>query len=190
MHNLSAVILAAGGGSRIGIPKLKLRLGKDFFVNIISDKLKSEGINDVVCIIRKDDFDWFNENTNSLECIINYNPELGMVSSVKLGVERYLNKDGVLLFPVDHPFVTNGTFKKLISDFGQNINSVIKPYFKGKSGHPLIVPKDLFKYIVSNDDSNSLNDLIMASGISIVHTDVDDEGILKNINYPEDLNGE
>ena len=188
MNNISAVILAAGSGTRIGIPKLKLKQGKEFYVNIIANNLKSEGINKIVCVIRKDDLEWFKENAAGSEYIININPELGMISSVKFGVERYPKHDGALLFPVDHPFVTCKTIKNLIIDFGKNKNSVIKPYYKGKSGHPVIVPYSLFDYIVNSDNFKSLNDLIREFGISVIRTDVDDEGILRNINNPEDLN--
>ena len=187
MKNISAVILAAGSGTRIGIPKLKLIHKNEFFVNIISINLKSGGINNVVCIIRKDDTNWFKENADCPEYIVNYNPELGMLSSVKLGIEKYLKHDGVLLFPVDHPFVTNDTIKSLISDFKKNTNSVIKPFYKDKSGHPLIIPGTLFKYIVNSDNMKTLNDIIKESGISEIRIDVDDEGILKNVNSIEDL---
>ncbi len=187
MHNISAVILAAGSGKRIGIPKLKLKHGENFFVNIIANKLKSEGINKIVCIIRKDDLDWFNENTLGLEYIINNNAELGMVTSVKLGVERYNKQDGILLFPVDHPFVSCNTIGTMINNFGKYKDYVIKPNYKGKSGHPLIVPNSLFEHIISGDYSKTLNEIIKETGIYDIKIDVDDEGILRNINSPDDL---
>ena len=188
MDNIPAIILAAGSGKRIGIPKLKLKHDDEFFVNIIANNLKSEGINDIVCIIRKDDLEWFKENAVVSDYIINDNPELGMVSSVKLGVERYKHKEGVLLFPVDHPYVSCNTIKLLIRDFGKNNNSVIKPYLNDKSGHPLIVPKILFNTILKNDDLKSLNDIIKESQIPTIQTNVEDKGILKNINYSDDIN--
>ena len=188
MKNISAVILAAGSGTRIGIPKLKLKHQEEFFVNIIANKLKFAGIENIVCVIRKDDLDWFNENTAGLEYSINSNPELGMISSARLGIEKYIKQDGVVLFPVDHPFVKGITIKQLINDFEKNKDSVIKPYYKGKSGHPLIVPISLFNYIISSENSKTLNEIIKESGILVIRTDVDDDGILRNINSPEDLN--
>ncbi|MFA7360171.1 MAG: NTP transferase domain-containing protein [Candidatus Kapaibacterium sp.] len=185
---ITAVILAAGSGKRIGTPKLKLKSGNEFFVNIITNNLKSEGINDIVCIIRKDDLEWFKENAAVSDYIINDNPESGMISSVRLGVEMYKQKGGILLFPVDHPFVTGNTIKNLMTYFGKNKDSVIKPYYKDKSGHPIIVPNSLFKYILKSNNSKSLNGIIRESLISVVKTDIDDECILRNINSPEDLN--
>ena len=43
MHQVSAIILAAGRGRRIGTPKLKLVSNGEFFVNIIVKKLKAAG---------------------------------------------------------------------------------------------------------------------------------------------------
>jgi len=185
---ISAVILAAGSGKRIGIPKLKLKHGKDFFVNVVVRNLKSACINDICCVIRNDDLGWFNDNADCSEYIVNNSPESGMISSVKLGVEKYLKQDGVLLYPVDHPFVTADTIKRLIGNFKKNNNLVIKPYYKGKSGHPLIIPGILFQYIVNSDNIKTLNEIIKESGLSEIRIDVDDEGILRNINRIEDIN--
>jgi len=58
MLNLSAVILAAGSGSRIGLPKLKLQIEGKYFVNVIIEKLISADIKNVSVVIREDYYEW------------------------------------------------------------------------------------------------------------------------------------
>ena len=185
MHNISAVILAAGNGTRIGIPKLKLKHGEEFFINIIANKLKLIGIENIVCIIRKDDKKWFEQNTHSLSYIENSNPESGMIHSVLLGINHFEDSYGVIVFPVDHPLVKTDTITSLIEVFEAKYDSIVKPGFKGISGHPIIVPNRLFNFIKGSDN---LNLAIQKSELQVLQLPVDDEGILKNINYIEDLN--
>lgn len=184
MHNISAVILAAGNGTRIGIPKLKLKHGEEFFINIIANKLKLIGIENIVCIIRKDDKKWFEQNTHSLSYIENLNPESGMIHSVLLGINHYKDSSGVMIFPVDHPLVKTDTITSLIKVFEAKYDSIVKPVFKGISGHPIIIPNQLFKFIKGSDN---LNLAIQNSELQVLQLPVDDEGILKNINHKSDL---
>ena len=184
MKNISAVILAAGSGTRIGVPKLKLTHRSEFFVNIILKCLKSGGINDVVCIIRKDEEEWFKQNALSVQYLINDNPETGMIHSVYLGINHFKGLKGVIVFPVDHPFVKTETITKLKNEFEENNESIVKPLYDGVSGHPIIIPKRLFGFI---NGSDNLNLVIQKSGLRVLEVIVKDEGILKNINYAEDL---
>lgn len=184
MHNISAVILSAGSGTRIGIPKLKLKIGEDYFINLIINRLKFAGIENIVCIVRNDDKEWFNQNVLSVPYLENLNPESGMIHSVLLGINHFKDSFGVVVFPVDHPLVKTDTITSLIEVFETNIDSIVKPSFVGISGHPIIIPNQLFKFIKGSDN---LNLAIQKSELQVLQLPVDDEGILKNINYKEDL---
>jgi CTP:molybdopterin cytidylyltransferase MocA len=186
LKNISAIILAAGSGKRIGTPKLKLKIGEDYFVNLIVDKLKLAGIKNIVCVIRKDDKEWFEQNTISVTYVENPNPDSGMIHSVFLGINYFKDSSGCIVFPVDHPLVKTDTIRSLIKVFQENIASIVKPGFKSISGHPVIIPDQLFGSVLNKENEN-LNNVILSSGLSIIHVDVEDEGILKNINYKTDL---
>lgn len=184
MNNISAVILAAGSGTRIGIPKLKLKIDGDYFINLVVSKLKFAGIENIVCIVRNDDKEWFNQNVLSVPYLENLNPESGMIHSVLLGINHFEDSYGVIVFPVDHPLVKTDTITSLIEVFEAKYDSIVKPVFKGISGHPIIVPNRLFKFIKGSDN---LNLAIQNSGLQVLQLPVEDDGILKNINHKEDL---
>lgn len=186
MLNLSAVILAAGSGSRIGTPKLKLQIEGEYFVNVIIEKLISADINDVSVIIREDYYEWCLGNVPRALFILNKEPEMGMFHSVKLGIMNSVKSDGILIFPVDFPFVEKRTIEKLGAAFNEYPECIIKPVFENKSGHPLIIPKFHFDAII-NSKLDNLNDAIMSLKISQVKVDVNDISVLKNVNYKSDL---
>jgi CTP:molybdopterin cytidylyltransferase MocA len=49
--HLGAIILAAGNGARIGIPKLRLHIEGHSYIEHILGILRQEGVNPVVCVV-------------------------------------------------------------------------------------------------------------------------------------------
>ena len=187
MKNISAVILAAGSGKRIGTPKLKLKIGEDYFVNLIVSKIKSTGIENILCIIREADKDWFKKFALPVSYAVNSNPESGMVHSVLLGINHFKDSSAIVIFPVDHPTVKPETLASLIKVFSENTSSIIKPRFKNQSGHPIIIPKCLFHYALKSNGNDNFKTIIQSSNLPVIYVNIDDEGILKNINLKSDL---
>lgn len=186
MKNISAIILAAGSGKRIGTPKLKLQIEGEYFVNVIIEKLISADINDVSVVIREEYKEWCLGNVPGAFFIVNAEPEKGMFHSVKLGILNNKNSAGGIIFPVDYPFVETSTIEKLINSFEENPNCIIKPYFESMSGHPLIIPECYFQTIIDSNMQN-LKDVLTSLNTTHIKVNVDDKAVLKNVNYRSDL---
>lgn len=91
-----------------------------------------------------------------------------------------------MLIPVDHPFVSSNTYKTLLTVTKENPGKIIRPSFKSKAGHPIIIPFELTNEILISKEK-TLNEIIKKSKIETLDISVDDEYILKNINYQKDL---
>ena len=185
--NISALILAAGSGSRIGTPKLMLEYKEKSFLRIIADKIFEAGIKDINCVVTDKTLDWAMKNVPEIHYILNPKPEDGMLSSVFYGAEVLEDDENILINPVDHPFVDAETYKLLIRESERYNSSVIKPEYKKKSGHPIIIPFDFAKSIKAEDFSLGLNEVIKKSGCHRVYVEVQDKGILRNVNTVDDL---
>lgn len=186
--NLSALILAAGKGKRIGKPKLMLEFKEKSYLSIVADNLKEAGIENIFCVVRKEFLNWASGNVKGVSLLVNPFPENGMISSVQIGLKETVNSDGVVIIPVDHPFVSTDTVKLLIESFCINPESLIKPVFNSVSGHPIIIPPELSKKILSSGINKTLDVVIRESFVKKIGINTDDPGVIKNINTPEDLN--
>lgn len=184
--NISAIILAAGQGRRIGKPKWQLIHEGKNFLEIIVAKLLNCGIADIVCVQRGGDKD-IGLIGNKLKIAINPRPEIGMISSLYYGLQTAGLKDGYLIFPVDHPFVSEATITKLCNIFEKQQNAFIFPSYLGASGHPIIIPSGVAKELEPKYFADNLRQFLHAQKCSVVKVDVDDQGVLKNINFREDL---
>ena len=184
---ISALILAAGKGSRIGTPKLMLEVNDKSFVNVITDKVKNAGIEDIYCTVSEDTFEWAKKNIEHCKIVVNPEPEKGMISSVYYGMKQIHDVDYIMIIPVDHPFVEYDTYKILLLESERKADTIIKPRYKGKSGHPVIVPYDLVKDIDGEKLNDGLDRIIKNSAFNRIFVDVNDIGVLKNVNTKEDL---
>lgn len=168
MH-ITALIPAAGKGSRFGTPKVDALYNGISFARKILLTLQDAGIED--CHVVKDV-----ETPDMLSSII-----LGMKQSVKMNG----SPDCWLIWPVDHPTVCVDTIQSLVKEFEQKNNCIIIPRHNNRSGHPIIIPG--FFAIPDYTNPLGLKGALMLSHIPINYLEVSDPGVLLNINTPEDI---
>ena len=180
---IAALILAAGSGGRVGMPKWQLELEGKTFLDIICDKLASVQLKDVICVKREQ----FEIKNPSLKYVINPNPKQGMISSVYYGLKTYPDYEAYLIWPVDHPFVEVSTIAGLKNMCESNKKKVIRPISNGITGHPIVMPNSLINYLQSPGYPGGLRQLIKDSKVEIFDLPVNDLGILKNVNVITDL---
>jgi CTP:molybdopterin cytidylyltransferase MocA len=165
-----ALIPAAGKGSRFGMPKVDAGYNGISFSEKILKTLSESGIDKSIVI-------------RDIET-----PD--MLASLKVGMYSFqsqnVHPDGWLIWPVDHPTVRADTVRFMIKVFSTRTNSIIIPRHDNQNGHPIIIPASLV--IPDQYQPNGLKDVIMLSHLPVHFIEVDDPGILVNINYPEDVN--
>ena len=183
MNDLSAIILAAGKGGRIGCPKWQLSYGNGTFLSTIIDKLHQIKISNIVCVASNDSI------PNDLRAIlaINPTPEQEMISSIYYGVQAANHSGAYLIIPVDHPHFKTATLNKLYEGYQAHNNKVIRPRFQNKMGHPIIIPQKLAKLLTENGYTGGLKQFMESHQVKYYDVMVDDAGILKNVNTKADL---
>jgi len=182
MEQVIAIILASGKGTRFGMPKAEAGYNGVSFLERISTTLQEAGILHVHIAQGYDTPDMLSTLKQAVaELEKGWIPaSAGTTSSSK---PPYYS--GYLIFPVDFPFVSSETVKKLIEAHDKQPDAVIRPCYYGFSGHPIIIPATLDIY--TDDHGKGLKGVILFSGKPVNDIQVYDEGIHKNINYQKDL---
>jgi len=185
---VGAIILAAGSGSRIGTPKYRLPLGTSTFLQTIVAQATRLGLSPIVCVVSSAERSLIAAQTGgSVRIVVNAKPERGMLSSVIEGLRHLVESPGALVMPVDHPYVSDSTISALVRRIGVHPDHLIKPVFQGRGGHPVLIPAAAFHAVLEADYSVSLREVIASSGIQVERLEVEDEGVVRNINLPGDL---
>ncbi len=114
----------------------------------------------------------------------NSDPASDMAESVRAGLRsigpavRF-----VLICLADHPLVTSVTIRSILEESAQNPVKIIIPRYRGRRGHPTLFPRSIIKEIV---DGKNLRDLIYGHAAHVLSVDVDDEGVVLEMDREED----
>ena len=173
-----ALILAAGASSRLGEPKPLVEInGKTVYQHTVN-KLKKAGIKNIFCVTRQELSVDIMLGAESVNVVVNSQPELGRTGSVQEGLLSILKSEKkppncVLIVPVDRPSWDEKTINDLLA---QELASA--PIH---GGHPMIIfEKDIQSILLAEKDA-PLREVVKFERIYTSEI----EQI--NLDYPEDI---
>lgn len=138
---VTAILLAAGASTRMGLPKLVLPLGGEPIVRRTARHLCESGYDDVLVVSG-------GEQARIVECLEGlplrhaHNPDFatGMGSSFRTGVEHLPEDSEAAMFALaDQPFVTPAEFRQLLDAW-----RLQKPLIVGSKFGEVTAPPHLF----------------------------------------------
>lgn len=167
-------------------PKALLKIhGKTFLEHVVL--ACQRGGCESVLVVTAEGMDEIMELALSLgaDVALNSEPELGMFSSVLVGLKHLKKTEALLIHPVDHPLVSHDTISTLIKSLKDN--NGVKPVFNNLSGHPIILSQAVAKRLQDHSPSQTLRDALASSSAVIFPVEINDAGVLRNLNTPNDL---
>jgi molybdenum cofactor cytidylyltransferase len=180
MDQVDGVMLAAGLSSRAGCYKMALRVGDKAVI-----QRSVEGMYDFVRRVhvvvgwQADRIRELLKEYGKVEIVRNEGFQEGMFSSVRAGIVR-VRAPRFFLLPGDYPFIRSDVYKALLATSGD----IVIPTFEGQRGHPVLIDSRLIPEILAQPADGTLRDFVRAKGA--VTLDVQDEGILIDIDTPQD----
>ena len=186
---IAGIILAGGASLRMGKPKPLLTIGQETFLQHITQTLHKARINETVIVLGaygeeiQSTLTWY-----SGKVVINSEWQLGQLSSLKAGLTLYNAKDihGVLVYPVDHPLVSQEVLVEMLHCFWTSDKNIIIPTFKGKRGHPVIFGRPMIEKLISASNEKGAKEVVRLFPNEIYEVPVNGMGVLLNIDTPED----
>lgn len=187
---LGAVILAAGRASRMGRPKLLLPWGKTSILGHLISIWRELGAAQIGVVCAADDSNIRTELDRvcfTRENIIkNADPEKGMFSSLVCasswkGWNSSISHWAIILG--DQPHIRSLTLQSLVNWARAHPEHVCQPVFGGTNRHPVVLPKFIFRELISSNSAD-LKDFLQKHPIS--GCVCDDPGLALDIDRPED----
>jgi len=187
---ISAIILAAGEGKRIGSTKALLNWGNENLINYQINSLSHKSITEKIVVVGSE-----SENVkkailrNEIKIAENNDYLSGKTSSIKKGIS-YIGNDqnDILLMAVDQPR-TEDLINKVIDFHITNPLSkkISVPYKEGHGGHPIIF-SNLFLDDLSKikEESFGIREIIKNNSESIIRFKTTDFSSNIDINTSED----
>lgn len=191
---VGTIVLSAGASRRMGTPKALLHLGagpteQSFLERVMATALA--GAAPVVVVLgHHAEAIRSSVELAAVHVVENAAPELGMLSSFKVGLralaEAPADITGVLAWPVDHPLVRPATLLRLREEHAAHPGRAIVPRFEGRGGHPTLFARTLWPALLALPDEVGARGLYERQPRAELRIDVDDPGVVHDVDTPDD----
>ena len=185
MITTAAIVLAAGKSTRMGRCKQLLPLGESTVIAHCLTALVAGGVDELVVVVSETGHE-VSEAVRDypVRIAVNYAPEGDMSSSVRAGRDSLTKEvSGVIVHLCDYPLVSAHTINRMIIEHRNSPDSIIIPCHQKRRGHPLLFPRAILDELQNNQ---ILRDLVHRDPDRILYIDVEDPGVLLDMDTPED----
>jgi molybdenum cofactor cytidylyltransferase len=181
---LGAVIVAAGMSSCDGSFQPMLKIGSISAIKRIIYTFQQAHV-DYIVVVTGNHAEVLEKHLSGTGVIFLRNErykETEMFDSAKIGLD-YLRKCSHVFFtPVDIPLFSVTTVKLLLDSNGK----MCLPVYNGVEGHPLLIDSQLIATILEYNGNKGMRGALNSTGYSITHVCVEDEGVLLDMDIPEE----
>ncbi len=177
-------ILAAGFSSRMGKFKPLLPIGDETVVERAIKVSKAVGMREIA-VVTGHKREWISPIIHRQKAMEALNPnfEKGMFTSIQAGVAALSSSlDGFFIMPVDCPLVTEQVLRLLMERFEPD--QFVVPCYRGKKGHPLLVPAAYQEAILRHDGTGGLKTITDRDFTKMKRVETGFEGVVMDMDTP------
>ena len=187
--NISAILLAAGSGTRFGGDKLLhpmpdgVSIGAHAARNLIAAGL------DVIAVVKPGDFP-LADMLEQEGCYVTVcrDAARGMGASLAHAIAASRGADGWIIALADMPRIKSTTIVAIARELEAG-RDLVAPAYAGQRGHPVGLGKRFGAQLLTLAGDAGARDIIAAHKDELVLVECDDPGILHDIDRREDLHG-
>jgi molybdenum cofactor cytidylyltransferase len=184
------ILLAAGRGERFGGDKLRARLRSDPLaasVGVVACRNLLAAIPNVVAVVRSGDARLAaalgSAGARVVRCA---NAADGMGASLACGVRAAPDAKGWVIALADMPWIRPETIAEVVAAIDGGA-TVAAPFFGEQRGHPVGFGKTCETALATLCGDDGAKAVVVAYRDVMVRIDVDDPGVLRDVDTPQDL---
>ncbi|GIL41331.1 nucleotidyltransferase family protein [Roseiterribacter gracilis] len=189
MPSIAALILAAGASRRAGTTKLVAPVGGvPMIARTVETATKSKAL-PIIVVVGNDSLR-VSETYAHFEVItvLSSHWSDGMSRSLAAGLgEVPPDHDGVLVLLGDMPYVQVATLNALIDAFDPALHDAVQPLYRGQPGNPVLLGRSLFDATMKLTGDKGARALLDSLGDKLLRIEIDDPGVLRDLDTAEDL---
>jgi molybdenum cofactor cytidylyltransferase len=185
---IASVVLAAGASRRMGTPKALLEYrGETFLDRLI--RVTGAVCDPVIVVLGHQAEEIRAGVRGSARFVINAEPERGQLSSLQTALAALPEEaEGFAFMPMDCPAVREDTLARLAEAFkNRDANTLLViPRFGGdQRGHPVFATRRIAEELLALPLTGAARDIVHAHVGETRYVDVEDAGILTDVDDPE-----
>jgi EmrB/QacA subfamily drug resistance transporter len=185
---VGAILLAAGGSSRMGQPKQLLPIGGQPMVRRVTEAVCETGLAQVVVVVGAH-AKAVTAALGGLPVVIVANEDWagGMSTSMRAGLLTLRPEiQAVLIALADQPGLTPDLLRTLIARHEASGAPITVPYYQGQRGNPVLFDGELFPELLAVEGDLGGRALFARYQEQIERVEVDDPAVIQDIDTLED----
>ena len=190
---ISALLLAAGKGERMGEVKQLLSLGEKRMIEAALDNLLNARLDEIIVVLgfAADEVRPLVEGKERVKIVINPKFEKGMSTSIHQGLKEISARaTGILIALADQPFIPPEVINALIEGFQRGARGIVLPAYEGKRGHPVILDRKKYEgELLALEGDVGGKEIVSDHPEDVLEVAVVSRGVLIDIDAPEDYQG-
>jgi len=185
---ITALILAAGQSKRMGQPKMLLPWGRATVLGQVIHTFRAAGVEDLLVITGGAREQVEALVADSARTMFNPNYARGeMLSSLQAGLADLRPEvEAALIGLGDQPQVQERSVRLVVEEYIKSGASLIVPSFQLRRGHPWLVARPHWDEILHMAPPETLRGFLHQHANDIRYVEIDDPGILKDLDTPEE----
>ncbi len=175
---------------RFGSPKALATIGSHKAIEFLQKKLLESLVAEIIIVTGAYEtlIKPYVFNHSKVHVVHNKDYKLGQTCSFQTGLLAVdKNTKGVLLLPVDCPFVLTRTVNGLMEHFHQKNPDILIPVYHGKRGHPPIFHQRMRQDLLNLPADKGINGLSHWHQAQTIETN--DPGVIATFNTQKELEG-
>jgi len=189
---ICSIILAAGESKRMKKPKLLLPYRGKTIIETVVDRVNQSKVDEILVVLGsgKDEISEQLQKKSVTFCV-NDNYMNGMLSSIQAGVNSITGTEGAcIIFLGDQPMISPEVIDRIIDTYFRTGKGILQPKYQNKKGHPVLIDLKYKEDINKLDPNIGLRDLIRKFPDDVLEVEVDNHGVLRDIDTMEDYKNE
>ncbi len=185
-----AIVLAAGRSRRFGGDKRKALLPNGRMV--IEQTIESilPHFEHILVVLRDDDQALADDlqtlsKDSALRTYLSPQSDQGMGHNLANAIQQVTDWEGAFVFLADMPYLTGETITQL--KLRLRPDNCVVPLYDNRRGHPVGFGKNFFSEIANLVGDQGAKPIMTAHPNSIIQVAVDDDGVLRDIDTPRDI---
>jgi molybdenum cofactor cytidylyltransferase len=185
--NVAGLILAAGESRRMGSPKALLQYAGESFLDTLT-QLFGQRCAPVIVVLGAHAAEIRAAARRPATFVENPDYPHGMTTSLQCGLRAVPpDAEGVLFTLVDHPAASPATLDALLALIGPHHAPLVRvPRYRAKRGHPIWFSRELMPEFLALPADGPARDVVARYVDRTEYLDLDDPGIVADIDSPED----
>ena len=186
-RRVSAVVLAAGGSTRFGRPKLLLPVAGKTMLEHVLAKVQATSVHEVVVVLGNAVEQLVGRVPEGCRWVCNERWQTGISSSIRVGLEAIdRGAEAALFVLADQPGITTAMVEQILQAYYGATKAIVAPVYQRQRGTPVLFDRRLFPKLAALHGDVGGRELLARCPEEVLPVEMSSAEVFLDVDVPAD----